>query len=96
MQHRLLGLRGNAYVSRMKEIMKADGALIVKRFEQIIAEDGRFTPKHLGILASEFRLPLTVLDDYLPDLTGGRYPSGTWERLRQRGYTAKAIGVQWD
>jgi hypothetical protein len=96
MQHRLLGLRGNAYVSRMKEIMKADGALIVKRFEQIIAEDGRFTPKHLGILASEFRLPVAVIDDYLPDLTDGKYPSGTWERLRARGYTAKMIGVQWD
>lgn len=50
-------------------------------------------------IANEFRLPLTVLDDYLPELTrfNGefRYPSGTWERLQMRGVTAKMIGVEW-
>jgi hypothetical protein len=96
MQHRLFGLRGNAYVSRMKEIMREDGAAIAERFAQLTNSEGKFTPVHLGMLANEFRLPVAVIDDYLPDLTDGKYPSGTWERLRARGYTAKMIGVQWD
>ena len=95
MRHRLYGLRGKCYVSRMKEIINKDGESIATRFAQIVESNGKFTPLDLGSIANEFQLPITVIDDYLPDLTGGAYPSGTWERLQKRGYTAKKIGVAW-
>ena len=95
MAHRLFGLRGKLYVSKMKAIIAEDGDRIAIRFTEMVKPSGKFTPINLGTLANEFRLPLTVLDDYLPDLTDGAYPSGTWERLRARGYTAKMIGVEW-
>lgn len=93
--HRLYGLRGKAYVKTMKRIMVEDGDKITARFNELARSYGKFTPRHLGLLATEFRLPLTVLDNYLPTLTEGRYPSGTWERLKDRGVSAIDIGVNW-
>lgn len=102
MQHRLHGLRGRAYVLEMKRIMAELSPLIRQDFFLIVKEKGKFTPNDLGAMAMKWRLPLTVLDDYLPDLTvlpGEKhplYPSGTWERLRDRGMKARDIGVEWN
>lgn len=94
-QHRLAGLRGKPYIVRSKEIMAAEGESIAAAFAAVIQEKGKFTPLDLGALAVQFQLPVTLLDDYLPTLTKGRYATGTWERLRDRGCTAKMIGVVW-
>jgi hypothetical protein len=94
-QHRLVGLRGKPYIIRSKQIMAKEGENIAATFAAVIQEKGKFTPLDLGALAVEFRLPITLLDDYLPTLTKGRYATGTWERLRDRGCTAKMIGVIW-
>jgi hypothetical protein len=96
MQHRLAGLKGKPYILRSKELIAEDGDKIAAAFSLVVSTTGRFTPCDLGALAVEFRLPIALLDDYLPSLTGGRYPTGTWERLRDRGCTARAIGVVWD
>lgn len=95
MQHRLYGLRGRAYVSEFKRILAEDGDRLRQRFEEIRTEKGKFTPPDLGRLCVEFKLPVTALDAYLSHVTNGEYPSGTWERLRDRGCTAKQIGVIW-
>jgi hypothetical protein len=93
MDHRLQELRGTAYVAEMKRILAEEGPRITKRFNEL-REYGGFTPRGLGTLAFEFQLPLTVLDDYLPDLTGGAYKTGTWERLKDRGCKARDIMPQ--
>ena len=95
MRHRLYGLRGRAYVSEYKRILAEDKDSILARFNDIKTTQGKFTPLDLGRLCVEFELPVTVLDAYLSDLTNGEYPTGTWERLRDRGCKAKDIGVTW-
>lgn len=96
MQHRLYGLRGTAYVAEYKRILEADSAAIRTVFDEIVQREGKFTMMALGGLAMQFRLPLTWMDDCLPTITDQQYPSGTWERLRDRGAKAKDIGVVWD
>ena len=97
MKHRLHGLRGQNYVSETKRIIAKDGDAIRRRFAEILVLNrGKFTPNNLGELAVEFRLPLAVLDDYLPTLTEFVYPSGTWQRLKDRGCKARDIGVVWE
>ncbi len=99
-QHRLFGLRGKAYVKEMKRIMAEDGEAIAQSWHRRVRENGQFSAKDLGALANEFRLPLTVLDDYLPELVGHSqdltYRAGTWERLKSAGVKAKDIGVVWE
>ncbi|NEP55997.1 MAG: hypothetical protein F6K31_03100 [Symploca sp. SIO2G7] len=95
MKHRLWGLRGNAYVAKYKQIYKQEKTAILSAFNKIVEKEGRFTPKHLGYLCNKFRLPCTVMDEFLPDITDYRYPTGTWERLKNRGFKARDIGVSW-
>ena len=92
-QHRLYGLRGQAYVKRLKEIYEADKEAIKDEFERIVDHLERLTPLSLGYLCNKFNLPVTVMDDYLSSLE--LIPSGTWERLKDRGCKARDIGVMW-
>ncbi len=93
MQHRLYGLRGKAYVNKMKEIYETDREAIRIEFNKIVNSNGKFTPKDLGDMCNKFRLPVTVMDDYLDSLE--LLPCGTWDRLKDRGCRAKDIGVMW-
>lgn len=95
MNHRLYGLRGPSYVKEYKKILATERQLILEAFNAEILRAGTLTPRGLGRMAVSLRLPLTILDDCLPEITNGRYPSGTWERLRGRGVTANDIGVSW-
>lgn len=58
-RHRLYGLRGQAYVREYKRILAEDGDRIRQRFEEIRAEQGKFTPPDLGRLCVEFQLPVS-------------------------------------
>ena len=93
MQHRLHGLRGKAYVAAYKQILADEGIAIAQKFADLVSRDGKFTLRSLGELCNHFRLPVTLMDDCLPSLTNGAYPTGAWERS---GCTAKQIGVNWD
>ncbi len=96
MQHRLYGLRGKAYVAEYKRIFYQDREAILDAFNFLVEKNGgRFTPKCLGELCNQFRLPLTVMDGFLPEITNYRYSTGTWQRLKDRGCRAKDIGVVW-
>jgi hypothetical protein len=93
MQHRLFGLRGSAYTREFKRLFRELRSPITQDFEQIVKSNGRFTPKDLGDLCIKYLLPVTVMDDFLSGYH--LLPSGTWDRLRDRGCRAKDIGVEW-
>jgi len=95
-QHRLYGLRGNAYRVEKRRLRKLLNPSIKLEFDKIYRIEGTFTPKDLGRLANQFRLPLTVLDEFLPQATNYKYKTGTLERLKDRGLKAKDIGVIWE
>jgi hypothetical protein len=94
-QHRLYGLRGQAYVAKYKQILSEDGEAIKAAFSAILVTKGKFTPNDLGSLCNQFGLPLTLMDDCLPELSEFRYATGTWDRLKDRGVKAHDIGVEW-
>lgn len=95
MRHRLFGLRGSAYVGEYKRLYRELEPALRGAFEaRKNAGGGRFTPRDLGAVAVEFRLPLTALSEFLEGY--GLLPAGTWERLRDRGCKAKDVGVEWD
>jgi hypothetical protein len=96
MQHRLYGLRGDRFVSKYKELYSALSPQIRIDFEAIVFERGKFTAQDLGSLCMKHQIPLTVMDDWLPEITCGQYSSGTWDRLRGTGVKAKDLGVSWN
>lgn len=93
-QHRFHGLRGQAYVREYKRLLEELRSPIKKEFDSIVKAQGKFTPIDLGVIANKFQLPVTVTDEFLADIVS-RYPSGTWQRLQDRGCRAKNIGVEW-
>lgn len=95
MQHRLYGLRGQTYVRKYKEIYQQEKDAIIKAFDELVSTEGKFSAKMLGKLCNQFKLPVTVMDEFLSEATNFRYPSGTWDRLRDKGVKAKDIGVAW-
>ncbi|NET46635.1 hypothetical protein [Okeania sp. SIO2B3] len=53
-------------------------------------------------MCNKYQIPVKVMDEWLPDITleeKGRqdkfYPTGTWERCKDKGLKAKDIGVVW-
>ena len=58
-----------------------------------IKESGRFSPQDLGDLCNKYRVPVVTASMLLEE--NNRLPTGTWERLQDRGCTAKSIGVEW-
>ena len=101
MKHRLYGLRGTEFVKerdRFFEQIKDDSA---KDFNQLVESnksesfpDGKFTPRNLGELCNKYRLWPKTLNEFLAQLNLLR--SGTWEKLKERGATAKSLGVNWN
>jgi hypothetical protein len=96
MQHRLHGLRGNEYRVEKRRLRKLLNQNIKLEFDKIYQVEGTFTPRDLGRLANLLLLPLTVLDEFLPQATDYKYKTGTWDRLKDKGLKAKDIGVMWE
>lgn len=100
-QHRLYGLRGKAYGRSVKALYQELGPAILEEYQRINAEKGKFTPIDLGSLCMKFRIPLTVMDDWLPELTEFEYRR-SWDRIREsqlmgtnRRVKASDLGVIW-
>ncbi len=103
MQHRLYGLRGQAYVAGYNSLYNQLKEAIKKDFFEIVEKPGNFTPKNLGELCNKYQIPVKVMDEWLPDITMEEkdrqdkfYPTGTWERCTERGIKARDIGVVWN
>lgn len=89
--NRLYGLRGKDFAKEYKRLYTEVGGAVTQRYFEVVEKSGKFTPKNLGQLAREFRLTIKVMDEWLPDLTNGNYPFGTWERLKDRGVKASQL-----
>jgi hypothetical protein len=94
MKHRLSGLRGYPYIEKLRSIARSEGLNIQVSFDKIIKEKDKFNLKDLSVLAIEYRLPVTAMSEILEELR--LLPTGTWERAKARGCTAKSIGVEWN
>ncbi|ACK73703.1 hypothetical protein PCC7424_5627 (plasmid) [Gloeothece citriformis PCC 7424] len=96
MQHLLYGLRGQAYIKKYRELFSSLREEIKLEFLQIVKQKQKFTRQDLGYLCIKFKIPVKVMDEWLPDISDRLYPTGTWERLQSRGCKAKDIGVEWE
>jgi Zn-dependent peptidase ImmA (M78 family)/DNA-binding XRE family transcriptional regulator len=64
-------------------------AAIRRRFEDLRREAGRFSPRHLILLAHQFNVSEEALCRRLEEL--GLIRSGTWESLRGRGFSGELV-----
>ncbi len=64
-------------------------AAIRRRFEDLRREAGRFSPRHLILLAHQFNVSEEALCRRLEEL--GLVPQGLWESLRGRGFSGDLV-----
>lgn len=64
-------------------------ATIRRRFEDIKRDAGRFSPRHLILLAHQFNVSEEALCRRLQEL--GLLPQGLWESLRDRGFSSEVV-----
>ena len=95
-QHRLYGLRGNAYKQKYLQIYEQEKDAIAAEFNLVIETTGKFTIRDFGAIAVKFQLPLTAMDDFLNSATNSKFPIGTWDRAKDKGLKARDIGVVWN
>jgi Zn-dependent peptidase ImmA (M78 family)/DNA-binding XRE family transcriptional regulator len=70
-------------------------ALVRRRFADLQRETGKFSPRHLILLAHQFGVSEEALCRRLEEL--GLIPGGTWESLRDRGFSGALVrGVLGD
>lgn len=100
MQHRLYGLRGEAYTQEYKRLYAELAPEIKAEVLKLKTSSGSFTIYDFGRLCMKFEIPATAMDNYLNSIfsssnDGFFWGSGTWERLRSSGVKAKDIGITW-
>jgi len=64
-------------------------AAIRRGFDDLRREAGRFSPRHLILLAHQFNVSNEALCRRLEDL--GLVPAGTWESLKGRGFSGELV-----
>ena len=64
-------------------------ATIRRRFQDTVRDAGRFSPRHLVLLAHMFFVSPEALCRRLEQL--GLLPDGTWDSLRDRGFSAETV-----
>jgi Zn-dependent peptidase ImmA (M78 family)/DNA-binding XRE family transcriptional regulator len=65
-------------------------AIVIRRkFQEMKQESGRFSPRHLILLAHYFNVSEEALCRRLEDL--GLVPAGTWDSLKDRGFSAETV-----
>lgn len=101
MQHRLHGLRRSNYIAKYNQLYGDLEKDIKEDFYRIKRETGKFSARDLGSIAVKYRLPLTVLDEFMSGY--GLMPPGIWEKLKNsinkstgKKFAAKDIGVEWE
>lgn len=100
MQHRLYGLRGEAYIQEYKRLYTELAPEIKTEILKLKTSSGSFTIYDFGSLCMKFEIPAIVMDDYLnsifpPPSDSFFWGAGTWERLHSNGVKAEDIGIAW-
>jgi hypothetical protein len=93
MQHRFYNLRGVEYMLAIATFKQNTLPQMLEEFDMSKQTSSKFTPQNLGDLCNKYRIPVTTASQLLEEC--GRLPTGTWERLQERGCTARSIGVVW-
>lgn len=83
------GLRGKAFVALCKRIEAEQGEQIRQAARELKERDGKFTPRHIGLLCKQFDVPVkTMCEWYLePDIM----PTGTYDLMVSAGLTAQEV-----
>lgn len=92
MQHRFYGLRCIEYMLAIATFKQNTLPQMLEDFDTV-KQRGKFSPQDLGDLCNKYRCPVITTSRLLEE--NNRLPTGTWERLQDRGCTAKSIGVEW-
>jgi Zn-dependent peptidase ImmA (M78 family)/DNA-binding XRE family transcriptional regulator len=65
------------------------GPLVRQRYWEFRRETGRFSPRHLILMAHAFHVSVEAMCRRLEGF--GLVPSGTWDSLKDRGFTGEAV-----
>ena len=83
--------RGQRFGSLLKQTYAVLGPRLANSARAIKQETGKITPVDVGGLALQFNLCLKHAFDFLEDVQDQVLPSGTYDRLKDRGLKAKEL-----
>jgi hypothetical protein len=83
--------RGQRFGSLLKEAYAVLGPRLADSARGIKKNTGKLTPTDVGRLALQFNLCLKHTFDFLEDDQDQVLPSGTYDRLKDRGLKAKEV-----
>jgi hypothetical protein len=83
--------RGQRFGSLLKQTYAVLGSRLANAARAIKQETGKITPVDVAKLALEFNLCLKHTFDFLEDVQDQVLPSGTYDRLKDRGLKAKEL-----
>lgn len=81
--------REEKFASAFSFALLMPAALIRRRFSELQRDTGRFSPRHLILLAHQLGLSEEALCRRIEEL--GLIPSGTWDSLRDRGFSGGLV-----
>jgi Zn-dependent peptidase ImmA (M78 family)/DNA-binding XRE family transcriptional regulator len=81
--------REEKFAAAFAPALMMPAAAIRRRFEDLRREAGRFSPRHLILLAHQFNVSEEALCRRLEELSLVR--AGTWESLRGRGFSGELV-----
>jgi hypothetical protein len=83
--------RGKHFGTLLKQTYATLGPRLTEAARAIKQETGKITPTDVGKLALEFNLCLKHTFDFLEDVQDQVLPTGTYDRLKDRGLKAKEL-----
>ncbi len=83
--------RGPRFGSLLKQTYAVLGPSLADAAREIKQDTGKLTPTDVGVLALQFNLCLKHTFEFLEDVQDQVLPSGTYDRLKDRGLKAKEL-----
>jgi hypothetical protein len=83
--------RGKRFGSLLKQTYATLGPRLAEAARAIKQDTGKLTPRDVGGLALEYNLCLKHTFDFLEDTQDQVLPSGTYNRLKDRGLKANKL-----
>ena len=81
--------REERFASAFSYALLMPASLVRRRFSDLQRETGRFSPRHLVLLAHQFGVSEEALCRRLEELI--LVPSGTWDSLKDRGFSGEIV-----